>query len=126
MYIRFAVTQRDHDTGYPMGVFMAANELRDSIDADPDLVARLHEHRRWFNANLPAPADYGGKVEPRSIFWFKPDASECIRRIWTLAALLHEGGYFVRRITCTRPGRIVFEDDHQIAAIPFRDTRARL
>lgn len=124
MYIRFAVSQRDKDSGCPMGIFQAAIEMRDSVDTHPDLVKRLHDFREWFNENLGAPD--GDELESRAIFWFKSDAQECLRRVWQLVSALREGGYVVEEVTCTRPGRIVFEDEHQVAAIPFRDTRSRL
>jgi hypothetical protein len=126
MYIRFAVTQRDEDSGCSMGVFMAACELRDSIDTHPDLVARVRSAKAWFNDNLAEPQDSGKEVEPRAIFWFRSQAGECIRRVWDLVKLLDEGGCLARQLTCTRPGKIVYEDEHQVAAIPFRDTRRRL
>ena len=124
MYIRFAVTQRDKDSGHPMGVFQAARDMRESTDTHPDLVEHLHQLREWFNENLASPWDDEG--EPRAIFWFKYDASECIRRVWELVGILREGAYFVRQVTCTRPGKIVYEDEHQVGAIPFRETRSRL
>ncbi len=126
MYIRFAVTQRDEDSGHPMGVFAAARDLGESSDAHPDVVARLHELREWFNDNLPGPGDNRREVVQKSIFWFKSGAGECLRRVWELVSILQENGYIVRDITCSRPGKIVYEDDLQVGAIPFRDVRARL
>jgi hypothetical protein len=38
-----------------------------------------------------------------------------------LAALLETSGVHTRMITTRRPGYIVYEDSHQVAAVPFRD-----
>ena len=126
MYVRFAVTQTDEDSGYPMGVFMATNELRDSRDTRPELAEHIRTLRRWFHENLPAPGDSGKDVAKEAISWFKTDAGECIKRIWTLIHVLQDAGYVVKKITSTRPGKIVYEDEYQVAAIPFRDIRHKL
>ena len=68
--------------------------------------------------NVEAPED----SDPRAIFWFKPTATEAIRMLWGLAQLLRGHGYHVEMLTTDRPGYIVYEDDLQVAAIPFRDT----
>ena len=40
-----------------------------------------------------------------------------------LAAILEENGYAVSQITSKRPGYVVFEDDRQVVAEPFRDVQ---
>ena len=38
-----------------------------------------------------------------------------------LAAILEENGYIVSQVTSKRPGYVVFEDEHQVVAEPFRN-----
>ncbi len=45
-----------------------------------------------------------------------------IRRFWNLAGVLKELDYEVRILKTARPGYVLYEDDDQVGAIPFRDT----
>jgi hypothetical protein len=56
--------------------------------------------------------------ESKAIFWFKFSATECRRRVDRLARQLSALGIAVESTETTEPGRIVYEDDLQIAAIP--------
>jgi len=56
-----------------------------------------------------------------AICWFKDTAHGYIDRMRRLAALLDASGVHTRMITTRRPGCIVYEDEHQVAAVPFRD-----
>ena len=47
-----------------------------------------------------------------------------MRRIWHLVADGKLHGFLVSQIRSCKPGYVVYEDALQIAAIPFRDTRA--
>jgi hypothetical protein len=40
-----------------------------------------------------------------------------------LSDVLTRNGYLVSQITTDRPGYVVFEDDHQVVAEPFRGER---
>ena len=54
----------------------------------------------------------------------RPKASDVIARLHEAMELLNRAGVHTRAITTTKPGYVVFEDEYQIAAIPFRDLRA--
>jgi hypothetical protein len=121
MFIRFTTTEIDRDSHHPKGVFVAAGELRDSSALPRPLEEHLRSVIRWFNENLDAPDD----VDPRSIFWFRASSQQMIHRVWDLVNTLRANGCFVEEVTCHRPGKILFEDDDQVAAIPFRDVAFR-
>ena len=74
----------------------------------------------WFERNLSLPDR--SKLHRRAIFWFKAHAAKVVRRAWDLALALNEHGPPAEIFKTRRPGYIVYEDDQQIAAIPFRDT----
>jgi len=40
--------------------------------------------------------------------------------MFALITILEKNGYPVSQITTDRPGYVVFEDDHQVVAEPFR------
>jgi hypothetical protein len=45
-----------------------------------------------------------------------------VRRVWKLAEAVKKLGIAAAIIKTRRPGYVLYEDDYQVAAIPFRDT----
>ena len=60
--------------------------------------------------------------KPGSISWFKSSAIKYIHKMREYSQILESHDVLVIQITTERPGNIVYEDEHQIAAIPFSDT----
>jgi hypothetical protein len=124
MFIRFVAPHRNEDSHCLEGVFQAAYRLRDA--------GRLGEPRRfddllrWFNLHLPIPIRFrrsGGRQARRhAICWFRGNAVEHLGKVRELGALLERQGVPIRRLRTQRPGYVVYEDDFQVAAVPFRDT----
>ncbi len=128
MFVRFVVLLRDEDSQRLTGVFQAAYRLRDQGRLDNAEGRRFESLRRWFNEHLPVPVRFsrsrGRQAHRKAICWFKDDAVEHLGKIRELTALLERHGITTRRLWTDRPGYIVYEDDFQIAAVPFRDTVA--
>ncbi len=57
-----------------------------------------------------------------SISWFKHSATDHIDKMRQYAQILEAHDIYVNQMTTDRPGNIVYEDQFQIAAIPFNDT----
>lgn len=80
----------------------------------------------WFRLNLRVPDRLAraGKAHAKKVAlsWFKPDATEHIARMRQVAVILGAHDRHVEMIRSDRPGYVVYEDEHQIAAEPFRDT----
>lgn len=116
-YLRFSCGDRSVKSQRLIGIFAAA------FEPDPDgsqahLQLTLQAELTWFDENLRAP----DIDEKRAIFWFKSSATECMAHIWSLVWLLRERGMavFVQRVE--RPGKVVYEDENQVAAVPWRDS----
>ena len=60
--------------------------------------------------------------KPNSISWFKTTASEHIEKMRQYIQILQSHNVTVNQVITERPGNIVYEDEHQIAAVPFNDT----
>jgi hypothetical protein len=120
MFVRVATTQTDWNSYQNEGVFQRAYDLYHSGKLEPDDASRLEDVLNWFERNLPLPDR--SKIHPRAIFWFKPAAGEPARRIWQLAARVKKHEATVQLLKTRRPGYILYEDDFQVAAVPFRDT----
>jgi hypothetical protein len=115
MFLRFVITRIDDDSHKPQGLFIAARDLLDSGDLSLDERHQLQETLSWFNKNLPVPRL---KRASMAIFWFKSDAEECVKRMWDLANLLRTHGYYVELQKWRKLGKIIYEDNFQVAAYP--------
>jgi hypothetical protein len=82
----------------------------------------------WFDRQLPIPNRFSRSIRrgssPKAICWFKDGAARYIRRVRELAALLERHGVWIEMLRTQRPGYLVYEDEYQVAAVPFRDTGA--
>jgi hypothetical protein len=117
-YIRFETHVPAEWASRALGVFRAAGVIGGWPEV-PDYAQKvLNESLDWFNDNLTVPRR--DAIDRRAVFWFRSSAVACVRRIWEIVAILREENVFARLITTTRPGRIVYADVHQIAAIPTR------
>jgi hypothetical protein len=128
VYVRFVVPTVDRWSGVRLGIIQAAYRLRYADVLAPHDDERLAATLDWFNKNLGVPTYYRGNRHPRAkalaICWFKPHAKAQIERARDLQFLLEYYGSFAEMITCRRPGYVVYEDAHQIAACPFKSTAA--
>ena len=59
----------------------------------------------------------------RGIAWFRDSAAECILRMHRIKDVLEKHGHQVNVLRETRVGYIVYEDDFQVIAEPFSETR---
>lgn len=50
-----------------------------------------------------------------TVSWFKSGAGEAIARMWDLAAILREHDAPIRMLTSAHPGKVLYEDDDQVA-----------
>ena len=126
-YVRFANRSRlEADAGIP-GVFRAAHVLKEQGALAEHELVWLAELDRWFNEHLHVPSRLAlraGSRQPKvALCWFKDTATVHVRWIRSLAALLREHGVAVEETVSAKPGYIVYEDEHQIAAVPFGATR---
>ena len=127
MLLRFVLPRSHPDTGVEEGVFGAAHDLcRGTLISIADRHS-LEGLLSWFGDNLATPKRFNrskskGYYRRRTggVSWFKPTAVEHITKMRALIAILEENGYRVFQITTNRPGYVVFEDDHQVVAEPFR------
>ena len=122
-FIRFAVAARDDQSDQQQGVFTALYALDHAGALLPHEQRWFEETERWFNANLSRPNRLAWSSRPnapqRAISWFKTSASEHVARMRELASLLEHKDIAVEEFRTDKPGYIVYEDAHQVAAIPF-------
>jgi len=116
-FVRFSVHDLHKESGRRRGIFSVAYDLLDSAQTDPHHAKAIDDALDWFERELPVP-DLRNK---RAIFLFKTEASACMKQIWTLAHALREAGVWVEMQKISRPGRIVYRDEQQVAVLPWAD-----
>jgi len=125
-YVRFVTSTIDEDSGKRRGVFQAAADLVDANELSEHELDELEAIRKWFHQHLDAPDRFArsrkSNAAPKAISWYKGTAIEYVSRMHAMCRILNEHGIMTEMITSTRPGYIVFEDEHQIAAVPFAET----
>lgn len=63
------------------------------------------------------------RKKSRAISWFKDTAHEHVARVRELVVILEHHSVSVRVLKADRVGYIVYQDEFQIVAQPFTDTR---
>ena len=116
-YIRFQIPARYTTSAWPLGIFRSLDWLDDEASENAHLLPWIDEALAWFNIHLTVPSrdDYTS----RALFWFRPEASDHVAQAWSLTFALREAGIAVQLCRTRCPGRIVYRDPHQIAAIPY-------
>jgi len=126
MYIRFAVNKNDEDSGRRIGLFHIAKDLCESGIVNAYEEEQLLSIRDWFSEHLEKPKSFTTSRKPHAtnvaISWFKDSAKEHISKMYEIALILEAHGIFVEVIKTSRPGYIVYEDEHQVTAEPYAET----
>jgi hypothetical protein len=121
-FVRFETPLYCEASHQPTGLFWAVGDVEARADLDQWTREWLDEMSRWFGRNLPVPRFVD--IDARAIFWFRPQ-SKIVREAWSLVAILREEGVPIGLRRTHLPGRIVYHDEFQIAAIPFGRGRRR-
>jgi len=119
-YIRFVINVKDEDSNVEQGIFQAVAqglEWQTITGSDAD---ELNKLRAWFSENLEKPTSFGRNKLSLGISWFKVGATEHISRVWEMVHILERNGIYVKKIRTERPGFVVYEDEWQLVAEPFR------
>jgi hypothetical protein len=129
MYLRFVVPKIDEDSERMVGVFHALWDLRCRGALCPHEEEEHDCLRWWFNQYLEMPTRFTAAKPPyvrkkwRAICWFKDSAHSHIAQMWGMVAILEEHGVLVRMLKEERVGYVVYEDEYQVVAQPFAETR---
>ena len=129
-FLRFIISRKDPDSGVEAGLFALAHTLRDASELSAAHRQALADQLAWFAEHVTTPDRFnrsGSKGfyrrNTRGIAWFRDTATECISRMHDLRRVLEANGHPVDVIREDRVGYIVYEDDVQVVAEPFADTR---
>lgn len=119
-YIRFIIGRKDDESHVELGIFQAVAQALEWHDISGSDAAHLQEIREWFNKNLEKPSSFGRDKQRLGICWFKTCAIEHVSRIWEMVQILERNGIYIQKIKTEKPGYVVYEDEWQLVAEPFR------
>jgi hypothetical protein len=119
-YLRFVVGRKDEDSHVERGIFQAAGQALEWQNVTGSDADELKELRAWFNENLEKPTSFGRDKLRLGICWFKTAAAEHISRIWQMVQILERNGIYVKKVRTGKPGYVIYEDEWQLVAEPFR------
>ncbi|HEX3663963.1 MAG TPA: hypothetical protein VHU23_01855 [Rhizomicrobium sp.] len=129
MFIRFVTQKPIAGSRAREGNFAAAYDLKRSghlTSADEDYLTELLE---WFKQNLPIPTWFNRTTSKgyyrratTGIARFKPSAATHLEKIEEFVQLLDRYEVRCEIVKSKRPGYLIYEDDAQVVAEPFRDS----
>jgi hypothetical protein len=116
------------NTGVPDGLFVAAYDLIRGNDLPNYHRENLSELIDWFRKNLERPSKFNSssskgadRRNTKGVSWYKDTSIEHIEKMREVSAILRDLGLSVNERATIRPGYIVYEDDFQVVAEPFRE-----
>lgn len=123
MFVRFVVAERDRRSDQPRGIFTALYAMERSGELAEYELEWFRSSEKWFNQHLKRPECLTWSSRPnaprRAITWLKMSATEHVSQMRNLVTLLEHKDLAVEEQHTMRPGYIVYEDEHQVAAVPF-------
>lgn len=133
MFLRFVRQAEVEGTAARAGFLNAAYELQTQEGIDEATLARLNRLIGWFRKNLAVPPKFNRsnskgdfrRQHTAGLSWFKASAEDHLSKAFELVALLSENGYPMTVLKTARPGFVIYEDDFQVVAEPFADTKTR-
>jgi hypothetical protein len=129
MYLRFVVREINQESERELGVFHALGNLRDEEKLSTHEREQHDSIVQWFREHSEEPTRFTASKPPfyrkknKAISWFKDTAHEHLCRARELVVILEHHGISVRMSKANRVGYVVYEDEFQIVAEPFADTR---
>lgn len=125
IYLRFVTFEVDGRTESAKGLFSAAYDLLRTETIQEYESAEIKRMLVWFEKNLPTPTKFSRKKnvsqrETKGLSWIKSSATELVSNLYALKEIVERHGIHCEVLKTKTPGYIVYEDDLQVVAEPFR------
>lgn len=124
-FVRFVVCEPDPVTGVYIGFFKTAYAMRLEAYASVHDADQLNALLNWLDDNLDVATRFAKSknrhAHGKALSWVKPSASDHIQKSQELMTLLESYSVRSEMLTTATPGVIVYEDEWQVAAIPFKE-----
>jgi len=124
VYVRFVVDEISEYSGVELGIFQATYRLWRAGQLHVGAEVWWADIDAWFGSKLDTPVRFARsrrrEANECAICWFKATATRHIARAHEIVALLDEHHVATRMWRTKRPGYVVYEDQFQVVAEPFR------
>ena len=124
MYTKFITLFLDDLNDEEKGFLNAARYLNEQGILEEETKAKLQQNLSWIEAHLKKRPEFQDSSEndflniPMS--WLKETASDHIQRMDEIREILEENDILVEVLQVEKPGKILYEDEHQVVAVPFQ------
>ena len=123
-YFRVHTADIAYITQQPRGIFTTVGKLVDAKTMSDEETAEYWKNREYFEKVLPVPPFYESGNKERATTWFKdtPQGTDIWRQMDFYRAMCRKYGVkLYRSETDEIPGKIIYEDDFQIAITNTRE-----
>ena len=125
-YLRIQGHEYSYGTGRPTGVFSLCHRRVDNGTFTAEDSELFRETDQWFKDNLIQPPFYAEGNPDRAVTWFKTEAYEAMKeKSQVLTDLLDKYGVPYDVVFTDYVGRIIYEDEFQVAAVDDWDSQDR-
>ncbi|MFD6189356.1 hypothetical protein [Streptomyces sp. NPDC060275] len=121
-YVRFQSAHRN-GRGNFTGVFGLVNNLAREGRLSDEEESFRRRNNSWYDAVYTDPTTvdphvYDAGINPGAAAWFKLSATHLLARVSGYLEILSAHGVDCRALRSSDPGRVIYEDDVQIVAVP--------
>ena len=119
-YYRIHTAEIAYKTGLPVGIFVAVWRLVEAKKLTAEEEKLYWEKRSYFEKVLPVPPYYEKGNPDGAVTWFKDteQGNDIYRQMDFYRKMLKKYGVkFYKSSTQRIPGRVIYEDDFQIAVV---------
>ena len=123
-YFRVHTADIAYITQQPRGIFTTVGKLVDAKTLSEEETAGYWKNREYFEKVLPVPPFYESGNKERATTWFKvtPQGTDIWRQMDFYRSMCRKYGVkLYRSETDEIPGKIIYEDDFQIAVTNTRE-----
>ncbi|OHD55850.1 MAG: hypothetical protein A2Y33_14560 [Spirochaetes bacterium GWF1_51_8] len=116
-YLRIQV-RYSGKTGKPVGIFGAVHHLMTAGALNPEEIKLFQEIEAWFEEYLPNPPFYNDGNPDKAITYFKNNKTlHMLEKLIPLLKILEKYEVPYDVVYTNFPGRVIYEDDFQVAVI---------